>query len=62
MTAAMLSKFSTLLGVEFCSEGGEGLSKLDPSRRYMIVWHPHGFIAWTAMFLVSKMAVEGHPH
>jgi len=62
MTAAMLNKFSTLLGVEFCSEGGEGLSKLDPSRRYMIVWHPHGFIAWTAMFLVSKMAVEGHPH
>lgn len=57
-----LNKFSELNGVRLASEGGEGLKNLDPARRYLIVWHPHGFIAWSALFIVSRMAVEAHPH
>ncbi|CAE8590058.1 unnamed protein product, partial [Polarella glacialis] len=54
--------WSSLAGVKLASEGGEGLTALDSSRRYMIVWHPHGFIAWSALFVASRMAVQGHPH
>mmetsp|Transcript_8108 Transcript_8108/g.25233 ORF Transcript_8108/g.25233 Transcript_8108/m.25233 type:complete len:345 (-) Transcript_8108:105-1139(-) len=57
-----LNGFSELVGVRLASEGGEGLGKLDPERRYLIVWHPHGFLAWSALFIVSRMAVAGHPH
>lgn len=57
----LLNIFSELVGVRLASEGGEGLGKLDAARRYLIVWHPHGFIAWSAMFIVSRMAILGHP-
>lgn len=57
-----LNKFSEFMGVRLASEDGEGLTMLDPSKRYLIVWHPHGFLAWSAMFIVSRMAVVGHPH
>jgi len=53
--------FSHLVGVRLASEGGAGLEKLDPARRYMIVWHPHGFLAWSAMFFLGKKAVVGEP-
>lgn len=57
-----LNRCSELLGVRLASEGGRGLECMDPKRRYLIVWHPHGFLAWSALFIVSRMAVEGHPH
>mmetsp|Transcript_31112 Transcript_31112/g.88863 ORF Transcript_31112/g.88863 Transcript_31112/m.88863 type:complete len:348 (+) Transcript_31112:72-1115(+) len=57
-----LYRFSQLVGVDLASEGGEGLQHLDPSKRYLIVWHPHGFLAWSAMFILSRFAVLGHPH
>eukprot|EP00401_Gymnodinium_catenatum_P007397 CAMPEP_0117597004 /NCGR_PEP_ID=MMETSP0784-20121206/74622_1 /TAXON_ID=39447 /ORGANISM="" /LENGTH=307 /DNA_ID=CAMNT_0005399339 /DNA_START=50 /DNA_END=975 /DNA_ORIENTATION=+ len=50
-----------LLCVRVASEGGEGLHMIDKTRRYMITWHPHGFLAWSSLFIVSKMAVFGHP-
>jgi len=53
---------SELSGVKLASEGGPGLDCLYPSQRYLIVWHPHGFVAWSALFIVSRMAVLGHPH
>lgn len=62
LAAWFLNKYSELNGVRLASEGGEGLQMLDPARRYMIVWHPHGFLAWSAMFIVPKMAIMGHPH
>lgn len=58
----LLDAYSRLVGVRLASESGDGLHNLDPSRRYLIVWHPHGFIAWSALFVVSRMAVLGHPH
>lgn len=58
----IMNLFSRLVGVRLASEGGEGLGALDPAKRYLIVWHPHGFIAWSAMFIVSRMAILGHPH
>jgi len=61
-TWRLLNKMSELVGVKFASEGGPGLDCLDPAQRYLIVWHPHGFIAWSALFIVSRMAVLGHPH
>jgi len=61
-TWRLLNKMSELTGVKLGSEGGPGLDCLDPSQRYLIVWHPHGFIAWSALFIVSRMAVVGHPH
>lgn len=57
-----LHGWSRLMGVRLASEKGEGLDLIDPARRYLIVWHPHGFIAWSALFIVSRMAVIGHPH
>mmetsp|Transcript_75779 Transcript_75779/g.180032 ORF Transcript_75779/g.180032 Transcript_75779/m.180032 type:complete len:323 (+) Transcript_75779:68-1036(+) len=57
----ILNGWSRLNGVDLVSEGGEGYKDLDPKRQYMIVWHPHGFLAWAALFVVSKMAVLGHP-
>mmetsp|Transcript_4344 Transcript_4344/g.10656 ORF Transcript_4344/g.10656 Transcript_4344/m.10656 type:complete len:318 (+) Transcript_4344:34-987(+) len=57
----ILNGWSRLNGVKMASEAGEGLKHMDPNRQYMIVWHPHGFLAWAALFVVSKMAVMGHP-
>jgi len=54
--------YSKIMGVQLASEEGASLDKIDPKTRYLIVWHPHGFIAWSALFMVSKFAVEGHPH
>lgn len=59
---ALLKSWSTLVGVRLASDGGLGLSALDHSRRYLIVWHPHGFIAWAAAFFLGQYAVEGRPH
>lgn len=62
LTWRLAYAFSELVGVRLASESGEGLHALVPSRRYLIVWHPHGFFAWSAVFVVSRMAVVGHPH
>jgi len=56
------SGFSHLVGVRLASEAGEGLAGLDPEKRHMIVWHPHGFLAWSAMFFLGEKAVRGEPH
>lgn len=58
----LFNSWSRLVGVRLVSEGGEGLKLVDPARRYMIVWHPHGFIAWAPSFICGRMAVTGHPH
>lgn len=57
-----LYAWSRLMGVRTASEGGEGLYTYDPAKRYLIIWHPHGFLAWSALFIMSRMAVTGHPH
>lgn len=59
---AAFSRFSHLVGVRMASEGGVGVDAIDPARRYMIVWHPHGFLAWSAMFFLGEKAVLGKPH
>mmetsp|Transcript_33644 Transcript_33644/g.73622 ORF Transcript_33644/g.73622 Transcript_33644/m.73622 type:complete len:328 (-) Transcript_33644:115-1098(-) len=56
----LLHGWSRLMGVRLASENS--FDHLDPSKRYLIVWHPHGFIAWSALFIVSRMAIMGHPH
>lgn len=56
-----LYAWSCLVGVRLASERGD-IEGLDPQRRYMIAWHPHGMLAWSALFIVSRMAVVGHPH
>jgi len=56
------SSFSNLVGVRLASEAGGEIAALDPAKRYMIVWHPHGFLAWSAMFFLGEKAVLGHPH
>ena len=50
-----------LTGVQVKSVAGEGL-EADPSRPYMYVWHPHGFVAYAATMLVSGMSVRKMPH
>ena len=50
-----------LAGVEIGSSAGPGL-EADPSRPYVYVWHPHGFVAYAATMLVGGMAVRGRPH
>mmetsp|Transcript_28647 Transcript_28647/g.62657 ORF Transcript_28647/g.62657 Transcript_28647/m.62657 type:complete len:343 (+) Transcript_28647:23-1051(+) len=61
MACWMMESYSNLVGVRLASEGGVGLSLIDRETRYLLVWHPHGFIAWTPTFLVGKMAITGHP-
>eukprot|EP00428_Durinskia_dybowskii_P087351 CAMPEP_0170432198 /NCGR_PEP_ID=MMETSP0117_2-20130122/41822_1 /TAXON_ID=400756 /ORGANISM="Durinskia baltica, Strain CSIRO CS-38" /LENGTH=108 /DNA_ID=CAMNT_0010691835 /DNA_START=63 /DNA_END=385 /DNA_ORIENTATION=- len=58
----ILNLYSRIAGVRNISEISDNPDKLDPSKRYLIVWHPHGFIAWSALFIASRMAVLGHPH
>jgi len=58
----LASSWSDFVGVKMASESGDGLDELDPARRYLIVWHPHGFLAWSPFFILSNMAVRGHPH
>lgn len=57
----ILNIYSGLVGVNLASEGGEGLKLVDPTRRYLIAWHPHGFLAWSAMFILCRQAVAGEP-
>lgn len=56
----LLNAYSEFVGVRIASEYVE--EELDPSQRYMIVWHPHGCLAWSAMFLLGRKAVLGQPH
>lgn len=42
------------------SIGGEGLA-CDRSRKYMIVWHPHGFITWVPFFIAGRYALDAQP-
>mmetsp|Transcript_34397 Transcript_34397/g.109201 ORF Transcript_34397/g.109201 Transcript_34397/m.109201 type:complete len:313 (-) Transcript_34397:167-1105(-) len=58
----VFSGFSHLVGVRLASEGGEGLAEVSAEKRYLIVWHPHGFLAWSAMFFLGRKAVMGEPH
>lgn len=47
-------------GVTVASSGGEGLAWR--GGQLMIVWHPHGFIAYTPSMIMGEWAVAGHPH
>uniref|UniRef100_A0A7S1F445 Acyltransferase n=1 Tax=Noctiluca scintillans TaxID=2966 RepID=A0A7S1F445_NOCSC len=57
-TSWLLYRYSLLMGVRLASE-----NTFTPSddKKYLIVWHPHGFLAWTPVFLMCKEAVVGHP-
>jgi len=44
----------------FVSTGGEGLA-CDQSRKYMLVWHPHGFITWVPFFIAGRYALDAQP-
>jgi len=57
----MMSNIAALNGVRIVSESGEGL-KADPSRNYIYVWHPHGFISYVPSFLFGEKALAGMPH
>lgn len=52
---------ANLVGVRIASLQGEGLAA-DPSKRYMYVWHPHGFVSYVPSFLMGGMARSGEPH
>uniref|UniRef100_A0A7S1F4Z8 Acyltransferase n=1 Tax=Noctiluca scintillans TaxID=2966 RepID=A0A7S1F4Z8_NOCSC len=58
-TSWLLYRYSLLMGVRLASEND--FTPLDDAKKYMIVWHPHGFLAWGAMFIFGKMAVTGQP-
>lgn len=53
--------WSRLMGVTIKSIEGPGL-EADPSRRYMYVWHPHGFVSYVPVMIMGTMAVAGEPH
>jgi len=61
LAQAAFRRFSHLVGVRLASEGGEDVDGLDPAKRYMIVWHPHGFLAWSALFFLGEKAILGEP-
>lgn len=48
------------MGVKIVSEGGAGLKA--PSRQYIYVWHPHGFVSYIPSHLMGEMAIHGKPH
>lgn len=50
---------SGLLGVRLVSESGAG--GCDQSRRYMITWHPHGFIVYCPIFILAEKSIVGTP-
>eukprot|EP00929_Paragymnodinium_shiwhaense_P058160 TRINITY_DN29128_c0_g1_i1.p1 TRINITY_DN29128_c0_g1~~TRINITY_DN29128_c0_g1_i1.p1 ORF type:complete len:314 (+),score=85.04 TRINITY_DN29128_c0_g1_i1:65-1006(+) len=53
--------YAWFMGVRLESEAGDGM-KADPSRQYMYVWHPHGFVSFIPSFLMGVMATTGKPH
>jgi 2-acylglycerol O-acyltransferase 2 len=53
--------YANLVGVRIASMGGPGL-KADPSKRYLYVWHPHGFVSYVPSVLMGAMARGGKPH
>jgi len=55
-----LGCYSKLVGVREVSTGGEGLA-CDQSRKYMLVWHPHGFITWVPFFIAGRYALDAQP-
>ncbi|CAJ1365329.1 unnamed protein product [Effrenium voratum] len=54
-----LTCYSSFMGVREVSVGGE--LNCDRSKKYMIVWHPHGFITWVPFFLAGKYALDAQP-
>ncbi|CAK9030078.1 unnamed protein product [Durusdinium trenchii] len=60
MLREALGRYSNFVGVREVSIGGEGLA-CDRSRKYMIVWHPHGFITWVPFFIAGRYALDAQP-
>ena len=52
--------YSNFVGVREVSSGGEGFA-CDRSRKYMLVWHPHGFITWVPFFIAGRYALDAQP-
>lgn len=52
--------YAWCMGVSLKSESGEGMH-CDPSRRYMITWHPHGFVVFCPIFLLAEKSIVGEP-
>jgi 1-acyl-sn-glycerol-3-phosphate acyltransferase len=48
-------------GVRIASVDGDGLNA-DRSRRFMYVWHPHGFVSYVPTMMMGGMARDGFPH
>ena len=69
MGPAWLGKLSTSFaklsanaaGVRIASLSGKGLDA-DASKRYMYIWHPHGFVSYVPSMLMGDMARSGSPH
>lgn len=61
LAAKLMKSLAGLNGVRTASESGEGL-KSDPTKQYMYVWHPHGFISYVPAHLLAESAVDGKPH
>lgn len=59
LVSKVLRMWSWLMGVNVKSENGA--EYLDQSRRYMITWHPHGFIVYAPIFLLAEKAIKGEP-
>lgn len=58
-TCAVLEALSGLIGVRQASD--VKMAPLDAGRPHIVVWHPHGFIAWSATFVLPKYANRGWP-
>ena len=58
-TSTVLETFSRLIGARQASD--VEMTPLDARRQHIVVWHPHGFIAWSAMFVLGKYAIKGRP-
>uniref|UniRef100_A0A7S2QN10 Acyltransferase n=1 Tax=Zooxanthella nutricula TaxID=1333877 RepID=A0A7S2QN10_9DINO len=59
LVTKVLRLWSWLMGVTVKSESGAEL--VDQSRRYMITWHPHGFIVYCPIFLLAEKSIVGDP-
>lgn len=59
LTCRVLRRFASLIGVNQVSETGH--ENIDRSRRYMITWHPHGFIVFCPILLLAEKSILGEP-
>ncbi|CAE8639533.1 unnamed protein product [Polarella glacialis] len=59
LACKLMSGFAGINGVRMVSERGH--TEVDRSKRYMITWHPHGFIVYCPIMLLSEKSIVGEP-